>query len=122
MFADRCERRQLRQGPGQRPGPRATAQDNRQFADDPFTVFHQDNPRIMLIPLVTYLGDTGTNAEFRIEVRRLLARGINRGQKVFGRFISMTCPEGTPATTSPARRGLCHGADPLSRGGTRWLA
>lgn len=79
-----------------------------EFADDTFTVFHQDNPRIMLIPLVTYLGDTGTNAEFRIEkFGAFWLEGINQGQKeIFGRFIQYDMPGGDPNSDLTSETGV----------------
>ncbi len=37
------------------------------YDQDTFGDFHSDNPRIMIVPLVTYLGGCGANASFRVE-------------------------------------------------------
>jgi hypothetical protein len=58
--------------------------------------FHADNPRIMLIPLVTYVGGTGANAEFRIEkFGAFWIEEVNQGQrKIWGRFLQYDLPGG----------------------------
>jgi len=57
-----------------------------------------DNPRIMLIPLVRYLGDSGTNAAFRIEsFAAFWLDGVNQGKKeIYGRFMYFDLPGGEP--------------------------
>lgn len=76
---------------------RATDPDS-DWASDTIDNFHADNPRIMLIPLVTYLGDTGSNAMFRIEkFGAFWLESVNQGQKsIKGRFIQYNMPGGDP--------------------------
>jgi hypothetical protein len=51
-----------------------------EFAGDTFGNYHPANPRIMLVPLVSFLGDTGSNAAFRIEkFGAFWLEGINQG-------------------------------------------
>ncbi len=78
------------------------------FAGDTFSDHHPDNPRIMLVPLVTYLGDTGTNAEFRIEkFGAFWLESINQGQKeIFGRFIEYDMPGGDPNSQLTLETGV----------------
>jgi len=78
------------------------------FADDLWNKRHDDNPRIMLVPLVTYLGDTGSNAEFRIEkFGAFWLEGINQGQKeIFGRFIQYDMPGGDPNSQLTSETGV----------------
>ncbi len=45
------------------------------YDQDTVDTFHRDNPRIMIIPLVTYLGGTGSGARFRVE--RFAAAWLN---------------------------------------------
>ncbi|MGD9498401.1 MAG: pilus assembly protein TadG-related protein [Armatimonadota bacterium] len=62
-----------------------------EWADDTWQDYEPDNPRILLVPMVTYLGDSGSNAAFRIE--RFAAFWLeyvdNTGtdKKIIGRFI-----------------------------------
>jgi len=78
------------------------------FQYDTFNDFHPDNPRIMLVPLVSYLGDTGTNAEFRIEkFGAFWLEGINQGQKeIWGRFINYDMPGGDPNSDLTTETGV----------------
>ncbi|MCD6362333.1 MAG: hypothetical protein J7M38_15860 [Armatimonadetes bacterium] len=64
------------------------------WADDTFDNYHKDNPRIMLVPLVTYVGGTGSGAEFRIErFGAFWLEEVNGGQKtILGRFIEYDLP------------------------------
>ena len=79
-----------------------------EFADDTFDSYRPDNPRIMLVPLVSYLGDTGSNAEFRIEkFGAFWLEGINQGQKeIFGRFIEYDMPGGDPNSDLTTETGV----------------
>ncbi len=63
---------------------------------DTFDDYHADNPRIMLIPMVTYLGGTGSNAEFRIErFAAFWLDAVQGGQKILtGRFMNYDLPGG----------------------------
>lgn len=73
------------------------------WAGDTFTDFHKDNPRIMLIPLVTYLGGTGSGAEFRIErFGAFWLDDVQGGQKkIIGRFIEYDLPGGDVNNDAP---------------------
>lgn len=66
------------------------------WAGDTFEDYHKDNPRIMLVPLVTYLGGTGSGAEFRIErFGAFWLEDVQGGQKIVtGRFIEYDLPGG----------------------------
>lgn len=66
------------------------------WVNDTFTNYHKDNPRIMLVPLVTYLGGTGSGAEFRIErFGAFWLEEVQGGQKkIIGRFIEYDVPGG----------------------------
>ena len=68
------------------------------YAADTYTDYHADNPRIILIPLVTYIGGTGSNAEFVVErFGAFWLEAVNGGQKtITGRFIDYTLPGGDP--------------------------
>lgn len=72
------------------------------WKDDTFTDFHKDNPRIMLIPMVTYLGGEGSGAEFRIErFGAFWLEDVQGGQKIItGRFIEYDLPGGDPNNNS----------------------
>lgn len=66
------------------------------WANDTFTDYHADNPRIMLIPLVSYIGGTGANAEFQIQdFGAFWLEEVNQGQReIWGRFIQYDFPGG----------------------------
>ena len=68
------------------------------WVGDTFVDYHKDNPRIMLIPMVTYLGGTGSGAEFSIErFGAFWLEDVQGGQKVVtGRFIEYDLPGGDP--------------------------
>jgi hypothetical protein len=57
-----------------------------------------DNPRILLIPMVTYLSGEGSSAEFRIEkFGAFWLEDVQGGQKIItGRFIEFDLPGGDP--------------------------
>lgn len=78
---------------------RATDPDSK-WAGDYYTMgdFHDDNPRIMLIPLVSYVGGTGSGAQFRIErFGAFWLESVNQGKKsIKGRFIDYNMPGGDP--------------------------
>lgn len=78
------------------------------FQYDTFNDYHEDNPRIMLIPLVTYLGGTGSNAEFRIEkFGAFWLEEVNGGQKeIWGRFIQYDLPGGDPNSSLTIDTGV----------------
>lgn len=78
------------------------------WASDTFTNYHPDNPRIMLVPLVTYIGDTGSNAAFNIEnFGAFWLEGINQGQKeIWGRFIEFDMPGGDPNSQLQSNTGV----------------
>lgn len=75
---------------------------------DTFTDYQVDNPRIMLIPLCSYLGDTGSNAEFRIEkFGAFWLEGVNQGRKeIWGRFIQFDMPGGDPNSQLTSETGV----------------
>ena len=79
-----------------------------EFQHDTFHSYHPANPRIMLIPLVSYLGDTGSNAAFRIEkFGAFWLEGINQGQKeIWGRFIEFDMPGGDPDSQLTTQTGV----------------
>ena len=74
------------------------------WAGETFDSYSSDNPRIIVIPMVNYLGGTGANAHFSIQrfgafwLESIKKTGSPKG--VTGRFIQYTLPGG--------------GADPLS--------
>lgn len=72
------------------------------WASDTFTDYHNDNPRIMLIPLVSFIGGTGSNASFKIEkFGAFWLEDVNQGQKeIWGRFIQYDFPGGDPNGTA----------------------
>jgi hypothetical protein len=77
---------------------------------DTFTDYHQDNPRIMLVPLVTYVGGGGANATFRIErfgafwLEDVTLKGKNK--EVGGRFIQYDMPGGDPNSGLSSETGI----------------
>ncbi|MGI5818071.1 MAG: hypothetical protein ACOX9R_08230 [Armatimonadota bacterium] len=79
-----------------------------EFAGDTFGNYHPANPRIMLVPLVSFLGDTGSNAAFRIEkFGAFWLEGINQGQKeIWGRFIEFDMPGGDPDSQLTSQTGV----------------
>ncbi len=78
------------------------------FQYDTFNSYQPDNPRIMLVPLVSYLGDSGSNAEFRIEkFGAFWLEGVNQGQKeIWGRFIEFDFPGGDPNSELTTETGV----------------
>ncbi len=66
------------------------------WEDDTFTNYIKDNPRILLIPMVTYLDGEGSGAEFRIErFGAFWLEDVQGGQKIItGRFIEYDLPGG----------------------------
>lgn len=79
-----------------------------EFQYDTFNDYHPDNPRIMLVPLVSYIGDTGSNAEFKIEkFGAFWLEGVDQGQKeVWGRFIQYDMPGGDPNSQLTSETGV----------------
>ncbi len=79
-----------------------------EWASDTFTDYHADNPRIMLVPMVSYLGGTGSNAAFRIEkFGAFWLESVNQGQKkIWGRFIQYDFPGGDPDGTAINESGV----------------
>ncbi|MGC9320365.1 MAG: pilus assembly protein TadG-related protein, partial [Armatimonadota bacterium] len=69
---------------------RATDPDGN-WADDTFEAYQPDNPRILLVPLVNYIGDSGTNATFEIVSFAAFwledVDGTTDDKKIIGRFI-----------------------------------
>ena len=60
--------------------------------------YRKDNPRILLLPMVTYLGGEGSSAEFRIEsFGAFWLEDVQGGQKIItGTFIEYDLPGGDP--------------------------
>ncbi len=67
-----------------------------QWAGDTFDNFQSDNPRIILVPMVTYLGGTGSGAEFLInDFAAFWIESINSQippYSITGRFIKYQLP------------------------------
>ena len=66
------------------------------WAGDTFDNFHNDNPRIMIIPMCEYLGGTGTGAQFQIRAFGAfwLESVDTTGQprSIMGRFLEYNLP------------------------------
>jgi len=79
-----------------------------EWASDTAGDCQPDNPRIMLVPLVSYLGGTGSNAEFRIEgFGAFWLQGINQGKKeIWGEFIRYDMPGGDPNSDLTTDTGI----------------
>lgn len=79
-----------------------------EFQYDTFNSYQPDNPRIMLVPLVSYLEGTGSNAEFKIEkFGAFWLEGVNQGQKeIWGRFIEFDFPGGDPNSQLTGETGV----------------
>lgn len=77
------------------------------YNSDTFTDFHPDNPRIMIVPFVTYVAGQGANAYFL--VRRFgafwLEDVITQGndKRIIGRFLDFTNPGGTGYNSKDVR-------------------
>jgi hypothetical protein len=78
------------------------------WATDIVTDYHDDNPRIMLIPLVSYIDGTGNNASFKIEqFGAFWLEDVDQGQrKIWGRFIQYDFPGGDPIGTAINEGGV----------------
>ncbi len=78
------------------------------WANDTFYDYHADNPRIMLLPLVSYHEGTGSNARFEIEkFGAFWLEGVNQGQKeIIGRFIEFDMPGGDPNSQLQSNTGV----------------
>jgi hypothetical protein len=78
------------------------------WASDTFENYHNDNPRIMLVPLVSYLGGTGSNAAFRIEkFGAFWLEEVQGGQKtILGRFLHYDMPGGEPDPSLIKHHGI----------------
>ena len=69
------------------------------YSGDTFSSFSADNPRILIVPFVQYLGGTGSNASFKIIkfgafwLENVTATGQDRS--ITGRFIDFGKPGGT---------------------------
>lgn len=68
------------------------------WANDTYDNFQPDNPRIMLVPLVTHISGTGNGATFKIE--RFAAFWLEgyekKNDKIWGRFIRYEVSSGDP--------------------------
>ncbi len=66
------------------------------WAGDTFDDFHNSNPRIVIIPMCEYLGDTGGGAQFQIRAfGAFYIESVNSKKKPYdisGRFIQYTLP------------------------------
>ncbi len=75
------------------------------WAGDTFDSFRNDNPRIMIIPMVEYLGGTGTGAQFQIRAFGAfwLESVDTHGQprSITGRFIQYDLPGAGGDALSP---------------------
>jgi len=75
------------------------------WAGDTFDNFHNDNPRIMIVPMCEYLGGTGDNAQFQIRAfGAFYIESINSKKKPYsinGRFIQYTLPGADGDPLSP---------------------
>jgi len=89
------------------------------WADDSYDGYRPDNPRIILVPLVTYLGGTGSNAEFRIEsFAAFWLEEVKPAQKyIGGRFLRYDMPGGNPNSHQADR--VMASAPPAERRGVR---
>ena len=78
------------------------------WANDVFDNYHNDNPRIMLIPLVSYLGGEGSNAAFRIEkFGAFWLEEVKPSQKwIKGMFIRYDMPGGEPDPSLIKHQGI----------------
>ena len=75
------------------------------WTDDTFDSFHNDNPRIMIVPMAEYLGGTGTGAQFQIHAfGAFYIESINSRippYAINGRFIEYTLPGSDGDALSP---------------------
>jgi Flp pilus assembly protein TadG len=71
------------------------------WTNDTFTDYHNDNPRLMIIPICQYVGGSGANAQFTIVEFGVwwLESVDSNGKDIYGRFIEYTIPgaAGSPA-------------------------
>jgi len=75
------------------------------WTGDTFDSFHDDNPRIMIVPMAEYLGGTGTGAQFQIHAfGAFYIESINSQHPPYainGRFIEYTLPGSDGDPLSP---------------------
>jgi len=75
------------------------------WTGDTFDSFHDDNPRIIIVPMAEYLGGTGTGAQFQIHAfGAFYIESINSKKTPYainGRFIEYTLPGSTGDPLSP---------------------
>ena len=75
------------------------------WTDDTFDNFHNDNPRVIIVPMAEYLGGTGTGAQFQIHAfGAFYLESINSKNKPYsinGRFIQYTLPGAAGDPLSP---------------------
>ncbi|MGD9496044.1 MAG: hypothetical protein AB7Y46_07025 [Armatimonadota bacterium] len=78
------------------------------WALDNYLVHRDDNPRIMLVPLVSFVGGTGSNAQFQIEkFGAFWLEEVQGGQKkIYGRFITHDLPGGDPDSSLTTDCGI----------------
>jgi Flp pilus assembly protein TadG len=71
------------------------------WASDTFTSYHNDNPRILIVPMCQYLDGTGSNARFQI-IRFgafwLESVDATGSKSIVGRFIQFQTPGGSGDT------------------------
>ncbi len=99
-------RRALKQDQGNARLERGTSGE---FAGDTFTDYDAENPRIMLVPLVSYVGGTGAGAEFRIEkFGAFWLEEVTTGHPngIWGRFIEYDMPGGDPNSSLTTSSGV----------------
>ena len=81
------------------------------WTNDTFDAFHDTNPRIIIVPMVEYLGGTGSGAQFRIKAfGAFYIESINSKTKPYainGRFLDYSAPGA--------------GGDPLSPESGLWV-
>ncbi len=75
------------------------------WTDDTFDSFHDDNPRIIIVPMCEYLGGTGTGAQFQLHAfGAFYIESINSRippYAINGRFIEYTLPGSDGDALSP---------------------
>jgi len=75
------------------------------WAGDTFDSFHDDNPRIIIVPMCEYLGGTGTGAQFQIRAfGAFWLESVNttgQPRSITGRFIQYHIPGSAGDALSP---------------------
>jgi len=79
------------------------------YTGDTFTSYHPGNPRILLIPLCTFEGGTGSNAKFKVvKLGAFWLDGVLTGgtKGISGRFIEFSFPGSGMSPQSPIDTGI----------------